>query len=77
MFVPIRLETLYNLEFMVDHFLFSAAVGHIQSSTDLEQTRVSVEEMRPGEQHRSSALARAHIEHSLGRAANIARRTEA
>ena len=50
---------------------------HSQSSTDLEQTRVSVKEMWPGEQHRSSALTRAHIEHSLGSAANIARGTEA
>ena len=46
-------------------------------NTDLEQTRVSIEEMWPREQHRSSALARADIEHSLGSAANIPGGTEA
>merc|ERR1719384_846169 len=44
---------------------------------NLEQTRVSVVEMWPGEQHRSSALTSANIEHSLWSAANITRGTKA
>ena len=72
MLVWVRLKTLYNLQ-----STFFLQVVELGLCHDLEQTRVSVVEMWPGEQHGSSALTSANIEHSLGSAANITRGTEA
>jgi len=72
MLVWVRRETLYNLQSLLIYKWSNLTLGH-----DLEQTCVSVVEMWPGEQHRSSALTSTNIEHSLWSAANITGGTEA
>ena len=49
----------------------------LQTVHNLTQTRVSIIKVGPGEQHRSSTLTCAHIEHSLRSAASVARGAEA